>query len=526
MSTFSFTKKKISNYLYSIFIVCFAFLINWNYSKYGVFPMDTFLQYDSAYRILNGEYPIRDYWVVSGIFVDILQSVFFKMLGVNWFAYTLHSSLFNSIICILTFHILITLNLKKIYAFFYSISFAVLAYTISGTPFIDLHATFFSLIAIYITFLATINPEKKLNWFLIVFFFYISFLSKQVPASYLIIINSLIVLPYLIVNKYFKPIIIVSLSASLFLCLTLLILKITNINFNLFSIQYLEYPRSIGSGRFNDFNISVETTFNNYKFILMPSFILLYIKIKRLLNNKINFYSIEFTNFLILFFFSLCLIFHQLLTKNQIYIYFLIPLNFAFLHIELEKSNVKFKLFFTYLLLFLLLYSSAKYHIRFNETRKFHEMENINILNNTDSSFLHNSLKGNLWISPFYKGDSKSEVAMLKKVREEINKKSNEIMLITHYLFLDSITTKKLNSPSRTHTLDGASIPTSKNKYFNFYKNFFKNKIKENNVKEVYFIKTENISTNVLTNYLKKDCYSRHEDGLFIFFKIYQKCID
>ena len=89
--------------------------------------MDTFLQYDSAYKILNGEYPIRDYWVVSGIFVDILQSIFFKIFGVNWYAYIAHSSLLNSIICILTFYILIEFELKKHAAFFYAISFGLLA---------------------------------------------------------------------------------------------------------------------------------------------------------------------------------------------------------------------------------------------------------------------------------------------------------------------------------------------------------------------------------------------------------------
>ena len=47
-------KKKI-DYFYIISIIFFSFFINWKYSKYGVFPIDTFLHYDSAYRILNGE---------------------------------------------------------------------------------------------------------------------------------------------------------------------------------------------------------------------------------------------------------------------------------------------------------------------------------------------------------------------------------------------------------------------------------------------------------------------------------------
>ena len=75
MSIFNY--KKIINHSYIILIVLFSFFINWKYSKYGVFPIDTFLHYDSAYRILNGEYPIKDYWIVSGFFVDFLQAFFF-----------------------------------------------------------------------------------------------------------------------------------------------------------------------------------------------------------------------------------------------------------------------------------------------------------------------------------------------------------------------------------------------------------------------------------------------------------------
>ena len=100
MSIFNY--KKIINHTYIILIVLFSFLINWHYSKYGVFPIDSFLHYDSAYRILNGEYPIKDFWVVSGVFVDFLQALFFKILGVNWHSYILHSSLINILISKLT----------------------------------------------------------------------------------------------------------------------------------------------------------------------------------------------------------------------------------------------------------------------------------------------------------------------------------------------------------------------------------------------------------------------------------------
>jgi hypothetical protein len=88
-------KNNSTNFFFIIILCLFSFFINYHYAKLGSFPIDTFLHFDSAHGILNGELPIRDYWVVSGLTVDFIQSFFFKIFGTNWFAYTLHSSLFN-----------------------------------------------------------------------------------------------------------------------------------------------------------------------------------------------------------------------------------------------------------------------------------------------------------------------------------------------------------------------------------------------------------------------------------------------
>jgi hypothetical protein len=61
----------------------------------GVFPIDSFSHFDSGYRILNGEHPFKDYWIVSGVFIDYLQSIIFYILGINWQTYLLNSSLLN-----------------------------------------------------------------------------------------------------------------------------------------------------------------------------------------------------------------------------------------------------------------------------------------------------------------------------------------------------------------------------------------------------------------------------------------------
>ena len=78
--------NKINNFitkdkflLFIIFLV--TFFLNKYYASFGVFPIDTFLHFDTGYRVLNGEYPIKDYWILKGIFVDYLEALFFYLLG-------------------------------------------------------------------------------------------------------------------------------------------------------------------------------------------------------------------------------------------------------------------------------------------------------------------------------------------------------------------------------------------------------------------------------------------------------------
>ena len=143
--------KKINNFitndkflLFIIFLV--SFLLNKNYANIGVFPIDTFYHFDSGFRVLNGEYPIKDFWVVSGIFVDYLEAFFFYLLGVSWKTHVFHSSFINGIMATTTYFVLRSFKFKKNYSFLYSFFFAILAYPSSGTPFADHHATFLSLL--------------------------------------------------------------------------------------------------------------------------------------------------------------------------------------------------------------------------------------------------------------------------------------------------------------------------------------------------------------------------------------------
>ena len=90
-------------YLPVIVLGFFSFFINFYYGFIGVMPMDNFVLYNGGYRILNGYIPFTDYWLVTGPLLDYLNALFFTLNGVNWTSYIIHSSLFNSIISIITF---------------------------------------------------------------------------------------------------------------------------------------------------------------------------------------------------------------------------------------------------------------------------------------------------------------------------------------------------------------------------------------------------------------------------------------
>ena len=89
--------------LFIIFLLLFSILINQYYGNRGVFPVDSFSHFDTGFRILLNEHPFKNYWAVSGPFVDYFQALFFYFFGVNWQTYVFHASVINGIITVITF---------------------------------------------------------------------------------------------------------------------------------------------------------------------------------------------------------------------------------------------------------------------------------------------------------------------------------------------------------------------------------------------------------------------------------------
>ena len=193
------------------------------------------------------------------------------------------------------------------------------------------------------------------------------------------------------------------------------------------------------------------------------------------------------------------------------------------LETDIKTFKINYKKNLSIILILFSIFITLKYHLRFNETRKFHELERVDLNNSIPASKIDKSLNGLRWINPLFKEGPSKEVLMLNEVKERIEKIDYEIMFITNYLFLNSITKNNLNSPSRIFTSDGTSIPLEGNRYYSYYKKFLINKIKKKNIKEIYFLKFENIPKESFTGYIDKNCYSFIDDELFLIIKI--KCL-
>ena len=153
-------KKKF----YLFFLIIFSFFINQYYGNLGLNPLDSFFSFNSGFDILNGFFPFKDYWTITGPFIDVVQALFFKLFGVSWFSYVLHASIFNFIFTFFFFFVLRKFKLDLNYCFLYSLFLSFLAYPSSGTPYVDHQSSYLSSMAV-MCFILALNTKSKIWWF-------------------------------------------------------------------------------------------------------------------------------------------------------------------------------------------------------------------------------------------------------------------------------------------------------------------------------------------------------------------------
>ncbi len=484
-----------------IFLSIFSFSITFYYGYLGILPIDSFLIYDAGYKLINGFHPFKDYWSITGPALDYIQFFFFKILGVNWFSYVMHSASINLLLTIIFFNFLLLLGLPKGNSFIYSLSISILAYPSVGTPFMDHHAVIFSLISVLFTILA-FKTDKSVYWFLIPIFVFISFLSKQIPSAYLSIILIIFIIIYKFIlkpNSYkFLTNLIFGSLFSIFLFF--LFFSINDISLSNFLTQYLFYPLDIGDNRASNVSLDLNTVFFEFKFIyfsLIPLILVSFHLIKNIkkFENKKDLMIITFVISSVLIF-----IYSQIMTKNQILIFFLIPFCLGISDYYLKKYfDNKFLFWFV---IFILIFSTLKFHIRFNENKKFMELNGVDLNLAVDAKKINESFKGLKWISSEYPKKPMEEIKLINYAKEVILLDNTNKIIISDYQILPSMTGLETAAPNKW--FDVLSVPALDNKFFTSYKNFFLKNIIKQKIETIYLIGDKEI---FLKNIFKKGCF-------------------
>ena len=496
----------------------------------GVFPIDSFSHFDSGYRILNGEHPFKDYWIVSGVFMDYVQSFIFYVLGINWQTYLLNSSLLNGSVSLLVYFFFINLGLNFKLSFFYAICFSILAYPSSGTPFVDHHSALLSLITI-ITLIKAMQTNKLQTWFFVPVFIFFAFLSKQVPATYIFFVVIFMIIFHLTHQEkkdVIRILLTVTLSSIILVALLILFFHHNNIDIKLFITQYIHYPTTIGEERYKTIKYDFKNIFLNFKFIYLALFFLVIFSYEKLKHKNRNFYKdIDFKILVICILSFIAFAQHIIFTKNQIFIFFLIPFFLGLVNIQLNNCSVKYK---KYLKIFLVIFCigiTLKYHIRFNLERKFHELNTVKFSQAVDSKYLSKKFLGLRWITPNSKNNYEIslEIKLLKNIEKILRSDKSRKIVLTNYSFYSVLVDENISGYSRWYPGDNSAFPIKGNRYFNDFRDLIVKIFKTKEIKTVYIL--PDVKENNLLDYIDYRCFKRNEiDFKIIKYEINKKCND
>ena len=169
-------------------------------------------------------------------------------------------------------------------------------------------------------------------------------------------------------------------------------------------------------------------------------------------------------------------------------------------------------------------YASTKYHIRFNENRKFNELEKVDLSKAIDAKVLSKDLKKLKWITYSHPDNPTKEIENLKKVMSILSEDKSNKVLITDYQFIAPSLKIYDYSPNQWHH-PSVSFPTEGQKYYEKYKYFFIKSLKKNDISFIY--ETSNIDDAMVELVLSKDCFVKKRlTEMLIKFTLIKSCKD
>ena len=268
---------------------------------------------------------------------------------------------------------------------------------------------------------------------------------------------------FIAIKKKIEDFIYFSCGAIFFIIILALFLTAQEISIGDFILQIFIFPPSIGVDRYENYDLNFKNIILNYTFIYLVFIPIIIVNCINLVKIKNYFLTNDFKIFLVLFIFISSNLFHQIYTKNQVYIFSLIPILIGFLFYYKKFIRYKILNYGTYFLLLFCFFITVKYHVRYNIERKFHELSEVQISNAIDAKIINKKFLNLKWISPNFKKPSE-EVDIIKDFFNILKKDKQKKMLISEYNFYSSLLKESLHTPSRIFDL--ISYPRINSKYY------------------------------------------------------------
>jgi hypothetical protein len=537
-------KKNFVDYLKILFLTLFSFFICYHYGFNGIVPLDDFVSYNCGYRILSGDIPFKDYYSVTGFFLCLIQSIFYKFFGTNWSSLVLHASVFNSLICLIFYYFLNRLKISNSFALFSCVSISILSYPNNGVPGADHHSWILSICS-FMFFYLSLKEKNKIFAIISTFLLFFAFLVKQVPSTYFLILIFFLYIIYSIKDKKFHFFKELSLSILACFFLLLLYLKINSINFNDFFEQYIFLSLNLGSSRFENINLKffLEKISSIYFviFLIAPLFVNFYYYL--LVKNKIK-EEYFIINFIIIFSLILIGLIYEIHTNNSAISFMLLPLIVVFIFkIQKQIGQVRFLKYIYFILIFItwlkifqfnyyisliniififilcfisyfkkinflsnqnlliiyLIFSTFYYFQTSVDARKYKDLNSDYKIFSFDGSRIDKKFANVRW-STSYRLVEKKEIESFKFKINLLKNLDEKFIIITDYQIFNSILKINDYSPVKYwHT--GVSYPAKHSKYRIKFENFFKEKLIKNNVNYIIIDNNTSVFTEKIDDY-------------------------
>ena len=501
------TEKK-KTIFYVVLLSIFSILINQHYGYQGINPIDSFFSFNSGYDVLIGKFPFKDYWTITGPFIDLIQAFFFKLFGVSWFSYVLHASFFNFIITISTFYIFYKFKLNSHYCFLYALLVSILAYPSAGTPYVDHQSSYLSIIGIY-CFILALNTNLRIYWLLLPIIFGIAFLTKQAPTSHILLISIFLSAIYFVFNFDLNKIIFGIIGSLIFLLVFFTVFYIGKISLNSFFHQYILFPLSLGGERLEFlFPLEFKRIILRFKLLHLSLLIPIIVSIREIIKDYKYLKGKEFLTTLSLIGSSFALIVHQLMTINGIFVFFIIPIFFGFSHIYCLRHFKKNSRYISILLILLSVISTVYYGNKYIISRHFMDLDKANMKKAIPAEIFDEKLKGLKWITFWNLDNPQKEISNLLKAINIIKNDSRNKALVTDYQFISVLMSSYDFSPNK-YWYKNHVYPGINHEYFDIYRNFFIKKLTQNQIEVVYIIKPLLGDDNVLDTIIDKKCVKK-----------------